>query len=78
MVDILDKAMEALRRLEPDEQNRIAQALLELTQEHEPEEIDAEHIASVLEGLRQAERGEFATPDEVAAVFGKFDPKNER
>ncbi len=35
-------------------------------------ETEAEHLAAIREGLAQAERGEFATPEEVARVFTKY------
>jgi hypothetical protein len=40
--------------------------------EDEPEPIDPEHLADVLEGLAQAKRREFATDAEVKAVFRLF------
>lgn len=38
----------------------------------EPVDIDPDHLRGVLEGLAQAERGEFASDEEVARVFSLF------
>jgi hypothetical protein len=39
----------------------------------EPEAIDPVHLPAVLEGLAQAKRRQFATDDEIEAVFRRFD-----
>jgi hypothetical protein len=46
----------------------------------EPEAIDPAHLSAVLEGLAQALRREFATPEEIAAAFRRFvedSPRND-
>jgi len=74
MTRLLDKALEAVRRLPADSQDEIARAMLALVgDESEPEEIDPAHLADVLESLAQARRGEFATEAEVEAAFRRFD-----
>lgn len=35
-------------------------------------ELNAWQIARIKEGVAEADRGEFATPDEVEAVFSKY------
>ncbi len=35
-------------------------------------ELNAWQIARIKEGIAEADRGEFATPDEVKAVFAKY------
>lgn len=35
-------------------------------------ELNAWQIARIREGIAEADRGEFATPDEVEAVFAKY------
>ena len=42
-----------------------------MSSHEKPEPIAPEHLKAVLEGLEQARRGEFATPEEVEA----FDPE---
>jgi hypothetical protein len=74
MTKLLEKAIEAVRRLPPDSQDEIALAMLGLSgHDDEPEEIDPAHLAAVLEGLGQAERGEFSTDAAVEAAFRRFD-----
>jgi DNA-binding transcriptional regulator YdaS (Cro superfamily) len=70
MTKLLERAMEAVRRLPPEEQDAIALAMLNLTREEgEPEEIDPAHLPDVLESLAQARSRQFATDAEVEAAF---------
>ena len=74
MTKLLEKALEAVRRLPPDGQDEIALAMLTLTgNEGEPEEIEPAHLPAVLEGLAQAKRRQFASDDEVEAAFRRFE-----
>jgi hypothetical protein len=74
MTKLLDKALQAVRRLPPSSQDKIAHAMLNLADgEGEPEAIDPTHLPSVLEGLAQAKRRQFATDEEVEAAFLRFD-----
>jgi hypothetical protein len=74
MTELLDKALEAVRRLPPGSQDEIAHAMLTLAgDEGAPEAIDPAHLTAVLEGLAQAKRRQFATDDEVEAAFRRFD-----
>jgi hypothetical protein len=74
MTKLLEKALEAVRRLPPGTQDEIARAMLALAgDEGTPEEIDPAHLSAVLEGLGQAKRRQFATDDEVEAAFRRFD-----
>jgi hypothetical protein len=74
MTKLLEKALEAVRRLPPDSQDEIALAMLTLSgHEGEPEEIDPAHLPAVLEGLAQARRRQFATDAEVEAAFRRFE-----
>jgi len=75
MTKLLEKALEAVRRLPPDSQNEIARAMLSLAGgEEEIEEIDPTHLADVIESLAQAKRREFAGDAKVEAAFRRFDP----
>jgi hypothetical protein len=72
MTKLLEKALEAVRRLPPSSQDEIARAMLNLAgNEGEPEAIDPAHLPSVLEGLAQAKRR--ASDGEVEAAFRRFD-----
>ena len=74
MTKLLEKALEAVRRLPPGAQDEIAQAMLTLAgDEGSPEEIDPAHLPAVLEGLAQAKRRRFATDEEIEAAFRRFD-----
>jgi len=73
MTKLLETAVETVRKLAPGLQDEIARAMLRLAAPNDdPEEIPAEHLASVLKGLEQARRGEFARDDEVEALFSRF------
>ncbi len=75
MTKLLEKALEAVRRLPADNQDEIARAMLHLAAHGgEPEIVDPAHMSAVLHGLAQAKRGEFATDVEVEAAFRRFDP----
>jgi hypothetical protein len=73
MTKLLERALEAVRRLTPDAQDEIAGAMLSLADAGEPENIDPEHLSAVLEGLAQVERQEFASDAEVEAAFRRFE-----
>jgi hypothetical protein len=75
MTRLLEKALDAVRRLPPESQDEIARAMLNLAgDEAESEAIDPAHLPDVLEGLAQAKRRQFATDAEVEAAFRAFDP----
>jgi len=74
MTKLLEHALEAVRRLPAESQDEIARAMLSwATSNAEPEPIDPAHLADVLESLAQAKRREFASDEEVAAAFRRFD-----
>ena len=75
MTKLLEKALEAVRRLSPEEQDEVARAILALAagDEEMGEEIDPAHLPDVLEGLAQAKRRQFATDSEVEVAFRRFD-----
>ena len=77
MTELLEKALDAVRRLPPDAQDAVAEAMLSLAGIGSTDEpvidIEPEHLGAVLDGLAQAERGEFATDEEVAAAFRRFE-----
>lgn len=70
---IVEEAVTAIRNLPEAEREELARLVLRLTGvEDEPEPIDPEDDAAVLEGLAQAERGEFATDAAVSEAFRRF------
>jgi hypothetical protein len=75
MTKLLEKALEIVRLLPPDNQDEIARAMLSLVGgEATPEEIDPAHLPDVLESLAQAKRRQFASDAEIEAAFRRFDP----
>ena len=67
MTKLLEKAIAKVRSLPAEDQDTVAIAVLSMTGEVTPVvHLNKETRAAVLEGLAQAERGEFV-PDEVVA-----------
>ncbi len=70
MTKLLDKAIEAARRLTPEEQDEIAQMILSMAEgEDLDNDIEPDHLAAINKGIAQADRREFATKERIAAVF---------
>ncbi len=72
MTKLLERAFEALGRMPPDTQDDIARALLGMADEGEPEDIEPEHLAAIIDGVAQAERGEFSPLAPAEAVSAAF------
>jgi len=72
MIKVLEKAIEKVRNL-PEERQAYAAEVLEqiAAQVSGLFEIPDEHIAAVMEGLEQAERGEFASEEEIEGLLRK-------
>lgn len=67
----IEDAIDALRKLPPERQDELAGYIFHLaTDEREPEDIDPADLPSVLEGLEQAKRRQFASSERVAEVLG--------
>jgi MoxR-like ATPase len=67
----IEDAIDALRKLTPDRQQELAGYIFHLaTDEREAEDIDSADLPSVLEGLEQAKRRQFASPERIAEVLG--------
>ena len=74
MTKLLRKALEAVQKLPPDNQDEIARAMLTLAgDEGDIEAIDPAHLPDVLESLAQARRREFASDAELETAFRRFD-----
>jgi hypothetical protein len=72
MIKVLKEAIEKVKRLPEDRQAYAAEVLEQIAaQEGGVFEIPDEHIAAVMEGLGQAERGEFASDEEIEALLRK-------
>lgn len=73
MTKLLDDAIEALRNAPQETQDAVAQLMLDAVDDSEPEPVPPEHLAAILEGEAQADRGEFATDEEVDEAFRSFE-----
>lgn len=72
MTKLLEKAVETMRGLPAEMQDNLARMLLQLAGEDQPVlQLSAEEEASFDESLSQAERGEFATDEQVRAIWAK-------
>src|SRR3954447_20816846 len=77
MTKLLEQAFEALERMPADAEDDIARALLALAaDDDELSDVEPEHLEAVLEGMAQAERGDFAAgsvDDIVSAAFRRVE-----
>ena len=70
MIKLLEKAIEQIKDLPPERQAYAALVLKQIAADDgTPFEIPDEHRAAVLEGLGQAERGEFASDADVECAL---------
>lgn len=70
MTKLLEKAIEKTRALPDADQDAIAQMVLEaLKSGGETVSLDADTRAAIEEGLEQARRGDFASDEEIAALW---------
>ena len=72
MTKLLEQAVETVRGLPPEIQDELARLLLQLAGEDQPLlQLSPEEAASFDESLAQADRGEFATDEQVRAIWAK-------
>ena len=72
MTKLLEQAVETVRGLPPEVQDELARMLLQLAGEDQPVlQLSAEESASFDKSLAQADRGEFATDEQVRAIWAK-------
>jgi predicted transcriptional regulator len=72
MTRLLEQAVEAVRVLPEEVQDDLARMLLQLAGVKQPPyELTAEEAADIDASLAEAERGEFATDEEVRATWAK-------
>jgi hypothetical protein len=73
MTKLFAQAVETVRGLPPEMQDDLARILLQLAAQDQPVvQLSAEEAASFDESLAQAERGEFATDEQVRAIWAKY------
>ena len=72
MTKVLEDAIEKVRKLPEDRQAYVAEVLEQIAAAgSDPFIVPEAHRAAVLEGLREVERGEFASDEEMAALWKK-------
>jgi hypothetical protein len=71
MTQLLEQAVKRIRTLPDDEQDELARVLLHLT-DAEPVPLSAEQRKAIAASKAQAERGEFATDEEVRSVWASY------
>ena len=74
MTKLLEQAVETVRGLPPEMQDELARILLQLAGKDQPVvQLSADEEASLAESLAQADRGDFATDEQVRAIWAKYD-----
>ena len=75
MTKLLDQALEAVRSLPVDAQDDIARIILQLAGDDKsaPVELAPDERAAIAASKAAAARGEFATEEQVRAVWAKHD-----
>jgi hypothetical protein len=73
MTKLLDDALRAVRNLPPDDQDNIARAVLRLigTDDEPPVGLSADERAAIAASKSAAAHGEFASDEQVRAVWAK-------
>jgi hypothetical protein len=72
MTRLLEQAIETVSTLPDDTQDELARILLQLAGvEQPPYELTSEEKPDIDASLAEAERGEFATDEEVRAMWAK-------
>jgi hypothetical protein len=74
MDTLFEKAVELVRQLPEAEREDIARAMLSLAEPERGEPIDEADRQSVLAAIDQADRGQFASDDDMAETFKRFGP----
>jgi len=73
MIKVLEQAIEKIKKLPEDRQADAAEILEQIAAAGDGVfEIPEEHMEGVLEGLAQAERGEFVSDEEMAILWKKW------
>jgi predicted transcriptional regulator len=72
MTKLLDEGIEAVRGLPADRQDMAGELLLNLAQAEPRYRLTSEQIADVKLAMAEADRGEFASDQEMAATWQKF------
>ena len=72
MTTLLDQGIRAIRELPPDRQDMAGELLLTLAASPPRYQLTPEQIEDLKRGIAQADRGEFASDQEVTRTWQKF------
>ena len=73
MSDLLDRAIAGVRDLPPEQQDEIASWIMQWTSDDaSPVVLTAEEERSLEASLGQAARGEFASAEDIQALWAKY------
>jgi hypothetical protein len=72
MTRLLDQGIQAIRELPPERQDMAGELLLSLAASAPQYWLTAEQIEDLKLAIAQADRGEFATEQEIAETWKKF------
>ena len=74
MTKMLERGIKAVQALPPDQQDIAGELLLELAKAVPPRyALTPEQIEDLKEGIAEADRGEFATEEEVEEAWKRFE-----
>jgi predicted transcriptional regulator len=68
----IDAVLDRVKTWPPERQEEAMHVLLAMEEASSDHELSKEDIAAIEEGIAQARRGEFATDEEVAALFDRY------
>lgn len=71
MTDLLERAVATARLLHPDMQDDIARMMLTFAGHEQPIQLTPEEETALAESEAAAARGEFATDEQVRAIWAK-------
>jgi len=73
MTKLLEQGIEAVRELPEERQNAAGELLITVAaQDKKRSRLTAEQLEDAKKGLAEAERGEFATDEEMTKTWKKF------
>ena len=73
MTKLFEMAVEAASQLSPEEQDALAHTIFGfIADDAEPYVLSEEEIAAIDQGMAEVERGEFASAEEVEALFARY------
>lgn len=73
MTRLFEQAIETVRGLPAEQQDALARLVMQFAAVDQPAlALSAEEAASFDESLAQAERGEFATEEQIRAIWAKL------